>query len=416
MTDAILAGAVLVAMAALAAHDARRAMVDPKLVLALLGAAAAWRFLGTDGAEGAWARLAGGVLGAALGVAAVMVPIAVAAWLGRRWPLYPGDAMMLGAFGFLLGVPGLAWTMLLGSGFALAHRFWLQRRRGRPFRKGLVPLGPGMCSGAAVVFLCVNCGVALAGDRAAVTVTPLSPPPAAPQQSAPLPATELAPALAALPPDLAVGEVSVEATGALPFPALVRRLSEAARIKMRIEERPARIAGGEVALADPPPLGLAWQGPLPGLLDRVGGLSGYDWSWETLVPETLGPEDGAIVFHRYWDVEQRGPNTDSEVPAVGAAGADEGATTDADEGWAVDPDTHRTLRGVLEDWSAHAGWTLVWKAERDYGLGAAATFRGGFLEAADLLLSGPATRRTLEARAYEANRHLVVDDADGAGW
>ena len=32
------------------------------------------------------------------------------------------------------------------------------------------------------------------------------------------------------------------------------------------------------------------------------------------------------------------------------------------------------------------------------------------------LLSGPATRRTLDVRAYAANRHLVVDDADGAGW
>ena len=58
----------------------------------------------------------------------------------------------------------------------------------------------------------------------------------------------------------------------------------------------------------------------------------------------------------------------------------------------------------------------MWNAERDYGLGAAASFEGGFLEAADLLLSGPATRRTLDARAYRVNRHLVVDDADGAGW
>ena len=182
MTDAILAGAVLAAMAALAVHDARRALVDPRLVLALLGAAAAWRFLGADGAEGAWARLAGGVLGAALGVASAMVPIVAASWLGRRWPLYPGDAMMLGALGFLLGVPGLAWTMLLGSGFALLYRFCMQRRRGRPFRKGLVPLGPGMCAGAAVVFLCVNCGVVLAGDAADVTVTPLWPRPAVPQE------------------------------------------------------------------------------------------------------------------------------------------------------------------------------------------------------------------------------------------
>ena len=163
MTDAILAAPVLAAMAALGVHDARRALVDPRLVLALLAAAAAWRFAGDGGGDGVWPRLAGGVLGAVLGVAAVTVPIAVAASLGRRWPLYPGDAMLLGAFGFLLGVPGLAWTMLLGSGFALLYRFCVQRRRGRPFRKGLVPLGPGMCAGAAVVFLCVNCGVALAG-------------------------------------------------------------------------------------------------------------------------------------------------------------------------------------------------------------------------------------------------------------
>ena len=409
MTDAILAGAVLAAMAALAVHDARRALVDPRLVLALLGAAAAWRFLGADGAEGAWARLAGGVLGAVLGVASAMVPIAVASWLGRRWPLYPGDAMMLGALGFLLGIPGLAWTMLLGSVFALLYRFCVQRRRGRPFRKGLVPLGPGMCAGAAVVFVCIDCGVVLAGDAAHVTVTPLTPPPAAAHESAPLPATELAPALAGLPPALAIRVVSMAGDDTLAFPALIRRLSAAVGVAMRIEERPARIAGGEAALADPPPLSLAWRGSLAGLLDRVAASSGYDWSWD----------GAAVVFHRYWDVEQRGPaaadgaaDAPAEEPAPEAEG---GSSAGADDAWAVDPGEHRTLRGVLESWGGRAGWTVVWKAARDYALGAAATFRGGFLEAADLLLSGPLTRRALDVRAYEANRHLVVDDAGGGG-
>ena len=98
MTEAIVTAAVLAAMAALAVHDARRALVDPRLVLALLGAAAAWRF-GSEGDEGTWARLAGGVLGAALGAAAVMVPIAAASLWGRRWPLYPGDAMLLERWG-----------------------------------------------------------------------------------------------------------------------------------------------------------------------------------------------------------------------------------------------------------------------------------------------------------------------------
>ena len=203
MTDLMIgglsSGLVLAAMAAMAVLDARRAVVDPRLVLALLAAAATWRYLSPDG-NSPWMPWTG----MALGIAAVALPIAIAQLRGRRWPLYPGDAMMLGAFGFLLGPIGLAWTMLLGSAFSLAYRVWVQRRRGRCIRKGLVPLGPGMTVGAAVVFLCVNFGVAFAageppphgvpavtGTAAAVTVSPL--PDIAPG-GAPLPATELAPA------------------------------------------------------------------------------------------------------------------------------------------------------------------------------------------------------------------------------
>ena len=414
MTEAILAGAVLAAMAALAVHDARRALVDPRLVLALLGAAAAWRF-GGGGPEpdGTWPRLASGVLGASLGVAAVAVPIGAAALLGRRWPLYPGDAMLLGAVGFLLGPLGLAWAMALGSGLGLLYRFCAQRKRGRPFRKGLVPLGPGMCAGAAAVFLCMNFGVALAGDGGRTsTAQPLSAV-SGEVDPVPLPATELGPALGVLPAALAAREISVEWDEPLPFPALVRRLSSLAGVAMRIEERPGRIEGGAAVLNDPPPLRLAWHGTLAGLLDRVAALSGYAWSWQTRAWETPVPGSGAVVFFRYWDVAQRGL---ADGGGTGDPfGAGEGAP-DTGGDWAIDPDEHRTLRGVLESWAARAGWTLVWKAREDYGLGAAAVFEGGFLEAADVLLSGPATRRTLDVRAYAPNRHLVVDDADGAGW
>ena len=49
MTDLIViglsAGLVLAAMVAMAALDACRVVVDPRLVLALLAAAAAWRYL-----------------------------------------------------------------------------------------------------------------------------------------------------------------------------------------------------------------------------------------------------------------------------------------------------------------------------------------------------------------------------------
>ena len=138
MTEAILATAVLAAMAGLAVHDARRALVDPRMVLALLCAAAAWRFAGPGGAEGAWPRLAAGVLGASLGVAAAMIPIGVAAWLGRRWPLYPGDAMMLGAFGFLLGVPGARLDHAAGLGAGAAPPL-LRAAKARP----ALPQGAG---------------------------------------------------------------------------------------------------------------------------------------------------------------------------------------------------------------------------------------------------------------------------------
>ena len=267
MTDIIVtglfAGLVLTAMAAVAVLDARRAVVDPRLVLALLAAAAGWRYLGAgDTAHGIMGSPWTPWIGMALGIAAVAIPIAIAQWRRRCWPLYPGDAMMLGAFGFLLGPLGLAWSMLLGSGLSLAYRVFLQRRRGRPIRRGLVPLGPGMTAGAAVVFLCVNFGVALAADEVVashgvssvagktipVTVSPLPQIP-----PGPLPATELAPAGAALPETIAARELAFEQPAAVSFPAAVRRLSSLSGVAVAIEERPARIAGGTAILADPPP-------------------------------------------------------------------------------------------------------------------------------------------------------------------
>ena len=241
----------------------------------------------------------------ALGIAAVALPIALAQLRGRRWPLYPGDAMMLGAFGFLLGPIGLAWTMLLGSAFSLAYRVWVQRQRGRRIRKGLVPLGPGMTAGAAVVFLCVNFGVAFAageppphgvpavtGTAAAVTVSPL--PDIAPERPRSRRRNWLRPA-PVLPEAIATRELVFEQREAVSFPAALRRLSSLSGIATAIEERPARIAGGTAILSDAPPIRLVWRGALAGLLDRLAALSGYDWSWR----------EGTVVFYRYWDIEQR---------------------------------------------------------------------------------------------------------------
>ena len=72
---------------------------------------------------------------------------------------------------------------------------------------------------------------------------------------------------------------------------------------------------------------------------------------------------------------------------------------------------HGTLRDVLEDWAERASWRVVWKPARRYAVGADASFSGGFLDAVDGLLAGPATRRSLVALAHEPNRHLVIEDA-----
>ena len=420
MTDLMIgglsSGLVLAVMAAMAVLDARRAVVDPRLVLALLAAAAAWRYL-SPGDDSPWLPW----IGMALGIAAVALPIIAAQLRGRRWPLYPGDAMMLGAFGFLLGPIGLAWTMLLGSAFSLAYRVCVQRQRGRRIRKNLVPLGPGMTAGAAVVFLCVNFGVAFAagkppphgvpavtGAAATVTVFPL---PELTREEVLLPATELAPASTALPEAIATRDLVFEQNDAVSFPVAVRRLSSLSGISITIEERPARIAGGMAILSDAPPIRLVWRGALAGLLDRLAALSGYDWSWR----------EGTVVFYRYWDIEQRAaaagfPPTSGAADRVGQS--DEAA---AGTEWMVEAGAHKTLRGVLESWARQAGWTLVWNSARDYAVGSSseqggnAVFSGGFLEAVDLLLAGDTTRRTLSALAYQANRHLVIDDAGAAG-
>ena len=69
-TDVILAGLVLTAMAAIAAVDARRMVIDPRLVLLLVGAGLLWRLFGPAETGSLWSA----ALGAGLGLAVVAVP------------------------------------------------------------------------------------------------------------------------------------------------------------------------------------------------------------------------------------------------------------------------------------------------------------------------------------------------------
>ena len=444
-TDLVLIALVLTAMAVVAAVDARRAIVDPRLVLALVGSGLLWRLFGPVETGPLWS--AG--LGAALGVAVVAVPIAVAQLCRRRWPLFPGDAMMLGGLGFVLGPLALGWSLLAGAILASLYRAWLQRRRGRSFFRGYCPLGPGMAAGAMAVFVFVNAGGALAADEPEIPLPQQHPalqdavpptPPHAPSrrdataaasETSMLAASELAPVSMPLPSSLAARAVAIDEPEPLAFAAVTERIATLAGVPVEVEERPSRVAGGAVRLPDPPRVRLAFEGALPGLLNLVAERTGYDWAYRSVLLGQGDPLDrrdpleqgdpldrrnapwaeGGIVFYRYHDVEQRMPGMMRAT--AGGQGAAVGHGGDETAVWRIDRKRHATLRAVLKDWGARAGWSVVWVPRRDYAVRADAVFEGGFLDAVDGLLAAPATRRSLVALAYEPNRHLVIEPAGG---
>ena len=424
-TDLVLIALVLSAMAAMAVVDARRAIVDPRLVLALVGAGLLWRLFGPADTGSLWSA----VLGAALGVIVVAVPIAVAQLRRRRWPLFPGDAMLLGGLGFVLGPLSLGWALLAGAALSSLYRAWLQRRRGRSFFRGYCPLGPGMVAGAMAVFLFMNAGGALAAEEEEIPLPPPHPalgdaatpaPPPAPSRPSGttalaevpgLAATELAPVRLPLPSALAARAVTIEETGLLPFAAIAERIATLAGVPVEVEERPARVAGGAVRLSDPPAVSLAFEGPLSELLNLVAERTGYEWAYQGDPLDRRDPPwaEGGIVFYRYHDVEQRTPVMKRAAPGVAGAAVGHGGDTAAV--WQIDRGRHGTLRAVLEEWGARAGWSVVWAPRRDYAVRADAVFEGGFLDAVDRLLAAPATRRSLVAFAHEPNRYLVIEPA-----
>ena len=150
------AGIVLVmaAMAALGAVDGATHRIDLRWLAALVGAGTLWWVGGSGLAFGDAARSAG--LGAMAGFALGAVPIAVAEALGRRWPFYPGDALLFAAFGWVLGLEVLPWALAFGSVAGLVYGGWVLRRRGRRLAGGYVALGPGMAVGAIAAFLGMN--------------------------------------------------------------------------------------------------------------------------------------------------------------------------------------------------------------------------------------------------------------------
>ena len=352
-------------LAWIAARDAKRFTIDPPAILLLAAIAMAWRMHGPDH----WrASLIEAAAGAALGIVAVAIPIGFAKLRGRRWPIMPGDGLLFAAIGVLLGPAGLAWTLIAGSVCAAAHRVCLQLRRGRRITAGYCPLGPGIAAAAIIVF------AAQAAD-----------PPLRETPFRPVAATETGPAAPALPETVAGREVRIDEGNPLEFAAAVSLTSRLGEVETAVEERSGRIAGAATTLPPPPDRVLSFRGTLGELVAHIASVWGYAWEWR----------DGVLVFFRHHDADWPPPR-EPALPAATAAP------------WQVVPPT--TLKEVLEDWAARAGWTVIWNAERRFEIAAEAVFEGNFLQAVDRLMSGPEIRRALVVRAY-ANDYLVIEKA-----
>lgn len=310
----------------IAVVDARRFVVDLRALAALAAIALARRFL-----EGG--SFADAALGALLGLAFVAVPIAAAELRGRRWPVMPGDGLLLGACGLLLGPLDLAWATAAGCLLAFAHRACLQRRRGRPIAAGYCPFAPGLAAG--VVFAAALSGATNAQEIAATEI-----------RTPPLPA------------ELANREVSLAVSTPVPFPELARRISEAAGVPVTIEERPPRDA------APPGPASLSFEGALPDLLRQAAALSGYDWTWT----------GSAVAFYRRRDAAREPP------PAGWAVDADRSLRSALEE-WA-------DRAGWRIVWRAAGRYSIGASASFD---------EPGFLAAVDALLAAAPRRLTATA-------------------
>ena len=147
------AAGVIAALAGLAAVDAKRLRISWVFLGLLIVAGTGWHMSGSESSAEA---LLQGLVGCAVGAAVAAGPIAWAKMKRGRTLLSEGDGLLLGAIGFLVGPLGLAWSMTLGGIAVLIHRGCLQRKRGRPFRRGNFAFAPGMAVGAACVFAALN--------------------------------------------------------------------------------------------------------------------------------------------------------------------------------------------------------------------------------------------------------------------
>ena len=197
----------------------------------------------------------------------------------------------------------------------------------------------------------------------------------------------------ALPESLRSREVEFDNAGETVLSRIATRLAEALGAEVVIEERGTRESESAARLDPPRPVPVAKKSTVRELLDGIARHSGYEWEWE----QGTGPGPGRLILYR----DHRSPGTERRAAGWG----------DKEE-WRIDPVRHGTLRGVLEEWTARAGWTLVWEAEEiDYAVQAPAVFLGTFDAAVDALLRETKGRRMLVPTLWRANRYLTVREA-----
>lgn len=199
--------------------------------------------------------------------------------------------------------------------------------------------------------------------------------------------------LLALPDAMAQTEIEFGNAGALELSQLAARVSETLAVEVILEERGPRGDGQAAGPPDPGPIPVASRSTVGKVLDEMSARSGYAWEWE----EDTGSGAGRLILYR----GHHPPDSEGQVFGWGSR-----------EEWRIDPVRHGTLRGVLEAWSARAGWTLVWEADEvDYALQAPAVFLGTFDAAVDALLRETKGRRMLIPTLWRANRYLTVREA-----
>lgn len=78
--------------------------------------------------------------------------------------------------------------------------------------------------------------------------------------------------------------------------------------------------------------------------------------------------------------------------------------------WQVEP--RMTLRSLLEEWAAKAGWSVAWQSEYDFRIEAKASFSGSFQEASSQLIRsfGQSSPR-IKATYWGGNKVVVVEMA-----